>query len=59
MRRPITVPADVAHEHAQGGVLMLRDEITNRVVEMERNDDRYRRDDNSHQPIKNGGALHK
>ena len=59
MRRPITIEADVAQEIAQHGVLMLRDEITYRVIKMERDYDRYRRDDDSNQPIKNGGALHK
>ena len=37
---------------------MLRDEITYRVVEIECRCDRYRRDDDPDQPIKNGGALH-
>src|SRR4029077_12586773 len=59
MRGPITIETDVAHEIAHYGVLMLRDEITYRVVEIESRCDRYRRDDDADQPIKNGGALHK
>jgi hypothetical protein len=37
---------------------MLRHEIAHGVVEMKRNCDRYRRDDDSDQPVKNGGTLH-
>jgi hypothetical protein len=37
---------------------MLRHEITHDAVEMECNCDRYRRDDDANQPIKNSGALH-
>jgi len=37
---------------------MLRHEITHCRVEMKCNCDRYRCDDDSDQPIKNGGALH-
>ena len=58
MRRPITKQTDVAHEIAHHGVLMLRDEITYGVVEMKCNCDRYRRNDDADQPVKNGGALH-
>ncbi len=37
---------------------MLRHEIAHGIVEMKRNCDRYRRDDDSDQPVKNGGTLH-
>jgi hypothetical protein len=59
VRGPVTEQTNVAHEIAHHRVLMLRDEITYRVVEIECRCDRYRRDDDADQPIKNGGALHK
>src|SRR6476660_7303845 len=58
MRGPVPVQTDVAHEIAHRGVLMLRDEITDRVVEMECRYDCYRRNDDADQPIKSSGALH-
>ena len=58
MRGPVTEQTNVAHEVARHGTLMLRHEIAHGVVEMKRNCDRYRRDDDSDQPVKNGGTLH-
>src|SRR5215211_317948 len=58
MRRPVTQQTDFAHEVAHHGALMLRHEITDCTVEMKCSCDRYRCDDDSDQPIKNGGALH-
>jgi len=59
MRGPITEQADIAHEIADRAALMLCNEIARRVVEMECRYDRYRRNDDADQPVKNGGALHK
>jgi hypothetical protein len=59
VRGPIPKQADIAHEIAHHAALMLRDKITHSVVEMEGRCDRYRCNDDPHQPVKNGGALHK
>jgi len=58
VRRPVTEQTDVAHEVAHHAALMVRHEITHGTIEMKCDCDRYRRDDDSDQPIKNGGALH-
>ena len=59
MRRPVAEPADVSHEIVQAAVLMLPDEIPNRVIEIKRRADRDRSDRDPEEPIKNGGVLHK
>src|SRR5256885_3476616 len=57
--RPIAKPADVLHKSADASILMLRHEITDGAVEMKSRHDRQDDNDDSDQPIKNSGALHK
>ena len=59
MRPPVAEPADVSHEIVQAAVLMLLDEIPNRIVETKRRADGERSDRSADEPIKNGRALHK
>lgn len=58
MFRPIAESTHIAHEIARAWVLVIDDEIANRVVQM-----KCRRHDNgdnhdAKQPVKNGVALH-
>ena len=57
--RPIPKSADLAHQIVRRTVLMLRHEISHRLVEIKRRDHNDRSDHNPNQPIKNDFALHK
>ena len=55
---PVAKETDVAHELAPRGTLMLRHEITHRIVKIKRARNRDRRDDDADQPIKSRSATH-
>jgi hypothetical protein len=59
MLRPITKSADLAHEIVRRAVLMLRHEISHRLIEIKRRDHHDRSDHDPNQPIKNDFAPHK
>lgn len=59
MLQPITKPAHIAHEIPHRRVLVLRNEIANDVIEVERRRDYDRGNRDADQPVKNSGALHK
>jgi hypothetical protein len=56
---PITEPADVAHKIPCHAALMLRDEISHRVIEVECHDDDDHANHDADQPMKKEPALHK
>jgi len=59
MGRPVAKSADVVHENARSAALVLQDEMPDGVVQVKCRSDRYRRNGDADQPIKNGSALHK
>jgi len=59
MRWPVAKPAHISHEIVHAAVLMLLDEIPNRVIEIKRRADSDRSDRDPDEPIQNGGVLHK
>jgi len=59
MLRPIADSADIAHEAAHSGTLMMRHEISQRGVEIKSRSDRDNGNYDAEQPIKNSALLHK
>jgi len=59
MLRPIAEPADVAHKILCHSVLMMRNEISNDLIEEERSNDDHRDNDDAYDPIKKRPTLHK
>src|SRR5438477_10368529 len=59
VRPPVAKPADVSHKIVQAAVLVLLDEIPNRVIEIKRRADGDRSNRDPDEPIQNGGVLHK
>ena len=58
MLRPISQSADVAHKNFRRPVLMLRDEIADRFIKIERQRNRDRGNSTADDPVKNVPALH-
>ena len=59
MFRPIAKPADIDHEILDSRTLMARHESDHNSVPIKRQRDHYSGDDNSDEPAKKCGAVHK
>ena len=59
MRWPVAKPAHISHEIVHAAVLVLLDEIPNRIVEIKRRADGDRSDRDPDETKQNGGVLHK
>jgi hypothetical protein len=58
MFRPITKPADIAHEIPETWILMIRNEIAHSVIPVEGRENRDRGNHDADQPVKKGAVLH-
>ncbi len=59
MGRPVAKSADVAHEMVHAAGLMLQDEMPDGVIQIKCRSDRYRRDGDADQPVKDAATFHK